>query len=387
MRKPTPPYFASLIVCIFAFSCDNADLNNQNAKDQIVIAKRESSFFSYIEATQINENSECPNNILIFPTWDKYWDTIDALDQMIEDECDAFDATVPNNTSDDDYDALANAVGFDEDNVLLSFEEDLGFCSLRTKLLLLENDWLDQQGNGEWDASTDPDNHFIDDDTERAILSYDAEVIIGDIQRGYVYYKFLDDVGNWIEVHNSDFDAMAQVSNGNIPTNNPNVIVVTPEREVGTSSCKDKVKEVTYEVLGGNRIKRISKVRPAFGTNCSSNPCTSVLPSKIKVKTKGYKWKNGKWRNRRTWVAAGINDINIINPGYRYIDCDFEDPIYKFKEKRRRKAKVKSTTTTYIAPIGIPQRNNNELQDNKLYSYHKQGLLIVNKDFHDMPEN
>lgn len=360
-------------------------MNNQNAKDQIVIAKRESSFFSYIEATQINENSECPNNILIFPTWDKYWETIDALDQMIEDECDAFDATVPSNTSDDDYDALANAVGFDEDNVLLSFEEDLGFCSLRTKLLLLENDWLDQQGSGEWDASTDPDNHFIDDDTERAILSHDAEVIIGDIQRGYVYYKFLDDVGNWIEVHNSDFDAMAQVSNGNIPTNNPNVIVVTPEREEGSSTCKDKVKEVKYQALGDNRIKRISKVRPAFGTNYSTN--SSVQPSKIKVKTKGYKWKNGKWRNRRTWVAAGINAEISSNHGLRYIDCIHESEIYKFKEKRRRKAKVKSTTTTYIAVIGVPQRNNNELQDNKLYSYHKQGVIIVNKDFYDMPEN
>lgn len=77
--------------------------------------------FDYIESTHIDNGVDCENNILIFPTWDKYWETIEELDGMIENDCDAFDATVPNGTSDDDYDALADAAGFDEDNVLRRF--------------------------------------------------------------------------------------------------------------------------------------------------------------------------------------------------------------------------------------------------------------------------
>ena len=58
------------------------------------------------------------------------------------------------------------------------FEEDLEFCSLRRKIESLENDWLDQQGDGQWDINADPDNHFIDDETERAILSQNKEINI-----------------------------------------------------------------------------------------------------------------------------------------------------------------------------------------------------------------
>lgn len=372
-------------------SCENADVSQeQNANSDVSLMQKQSSMFNYIESTQINNGVECENNILIFPTWDKYWGTIDQLDVMIDADCDAFDANVPNNVTDDQYDALADAAGFDEDNVLRKFEEDLEFCSLRRKIESLENAWLELQGDGQWNADEDPDNHFIDDETERTLLSENAEVIIGDKKRGYTYYKFIDDEGNWIEVSNSDLNVISEIVNqinqGTIPTNNPNVTVVTPKRDEQSGySCKDKVKEVKYEELGGDRLKRISKVRPAFGTNCSSNPCTSVFPSKMKAKTKGYKKKNGKWKARRLWIAAGINGATQPEQGLRYIDCASENSVHKFKEKRRRRVKVKTTTTTYIPVAGTPQRFNNALQDNKIFSYHKKGNLIVNKDFYDMP--
>ena len=291
----------SILIGLLIVSCEKADLSQeQNANNDSSLMQKQSSMFNYIKSTQINNGVECENNILIFPTWDKYWGTIDQLDVMIDSDCDAFDATVPNNVTDDQYDALADAVGFDEDNVLRKFEEDLEFCSLRRKIEGEEATWLDQQGDGQWDANADPDNHFIDDETERTLLSENAEVIIGDKKRGYTYYKFVDDEGNWIEVSNADLNVISQIaqqiSQGSIPTNNPNVTVVTPKRDEQSGySCKDKVKEVKYEEIGGDRLKRISKVRPSFGTNCNANPCTSVFPSKVKAKTKGYKRKNGRW--------------------------------------------------------------------------------------------
>ena len=105
----------------------------------------------------------------------------------------------------------------------------------------------------------------------------------------------------------------------------------------------------------------------------------------MKVKTKGYKKKNGKWKARRLWIAAGINGVIQLEHGLLYIDCASENKVHKFKEKRRRRVKVKTTTTTYIPIAGTPQRFNNALQDDKIFSYHKKGNLIVNKDFYDMP--
>ena len=116
-----------------------------------------------------------------------------------------------------------------------------------------------------------------------------------------------------------------------------------------------------------------------------ANPCTSVFPSKVKAKTKGYKKKNGRWKARRLWIAAGINGQSQLDDGFRYIDCALANKVHKYKEKRRRRVKVKTTTTTYIPVAGTPQRFNNALQDNGIYSYHKRGNLIINKDFYDMP--
>lgn len=384
----------SIFIGLMVTSCNNGDLSKENnsKNNNASFAQRQSSMFDYVESIQIDNGVECENNILIFPTWDKYRGTIDQLDQMIENECDAFDATVPNNITDDQYDALAEAAGFDEDNILRKFEEDLIFCSLRQKLEIEENTWLDQQGDGQWNADEDPDNHFIDDETERTLLSHHAEVVIGDRKKGYVYYKFIDDEGNWIEVHNNDLDVISQISQqinqGNIPTNNPNVVVVTPKKdEAGNYSCKDKVKEVKYEVSdnGGDRLKRTSKIRPSLGSNCNASPCSSVFPSKVKAKTKGYRKKNGKWKAKRLWIAVGINGQNQPEAGLRFIDCAQQNELHKYKEKRRRKVKVKETSTTYIPIQGVPQRYNNALQDNKLFSFHKKGNLIVNKDFYDMP--
>lgn len=74
----------SILLGFVVVSCDNADLSQeQTAKNDNSLMQRQSSMFSYIESTQINNGVDCKNNILIFPTWEKYWETIEVLDQMI----------------------------------------------------------------------------------------------------------------------------------------------------------------------------------------------------------------------------------------------------------------------------------------------------------------
>lgn len=365
----------SILLGLAVVSCSSPDLTQEQSENKDnTLMQRQSSLFNYIESTNINNGVNCEGNILIFPSWAKYWETIEILDQMTENYCDDFDATVPNNISDDEYDTLADAASFDEDNILRKFESDLHFCSLRRKIESLETSWLDQQGDGQWDINADPDNHFIDDETERALLSEKAEVLIGDRKRGYIYYKFLDDVGNWIEVHNNDFTAISQVSQGNVPTNNPNVIVVTPKREGPSGSgCKDNITNQGYHYGSSDtRVKQIDKLRRE----------TAIGNSKIKAKTKGYKKKKGKWKARRTFITAGINAQIIVNPGICLIKCGQENTELKNKEKRRRKVKVKHSIPQYI---GIdPDRKWLTVKNNAVYGLHKQGqTLIVNLDFYD----
>lgn len=359
----------SLFVGLFFISCEN--INNSKQETAKDIQKRQSSIFSYIDSFHIDNEIGCENNILIFPSWQKYDETIDSLDDMIDAQCDEFDATVPANITDDEYDALASAANFDEDNVLIKFEDDLAFCSLRCKISKEEDIWLENQGDGEWNPNEDPDNHFIDDETERTLLSERAEVLIGDKKNGYTYYKFLDDSGNMISVINGDLVAMSQVSNGTIPTGNPNVIIITPRKtETGTINCKVDLKEVRYEIYGPNRIKRKSKVR--------NNDWWSH--KKISALTKGYKKKNGRWKKRRTWITAGVTDISGSYNGHIFNDCQKDFEIRKTKERRRRRVKVKIRGDRFEGGnlmIGIEPKG--------VYSYHKQGILDVKRDYYEMP--
>ena len=377
-----------LLLCLIIISCgENEPLQNDVKLSFVNVLKRESSNFNYIKSFRIENGTAKGNNVLIFPSWDKYFETIDKLDEMVDKDCDAFDATIQNtqyaqyrinktskssalNISDDEYDELADEAGFDEDNVLVKFEDDLKFASLRKKIAIDEEKWLTEQGDGVWNSKLDPDNHFIDDETERTLLSEKAEVVIGDDNIGYVYFKLLDDYGGRIEVYNSDLVTITQVSKGYIPKNKNNVVVVESNMTQNTAiDCKRDLKEVEYEIFGSNRIKRKSKVR--------NNDWWSH--KKISAMTIGYKKKNGKWKKRRTNIAAGITNINGTSAGFVYNNCSTKFEIMEIKEKHRRRVKVKVRGDRYNGGnliIGI--------KDNNVYSFHKQDGLNVKKDYYDM---
>lgn len=368
-------------------SCETNEITpTQSTKNEGSTSQRVSDIIAGVESTVINnglEETGCENNILIFPSWEKYWQTIEDLDQMTEQYCDDFDANVPAGITDDQYDVLCQNAGFDEDDMLRKFEDNLKFCSLRQKIENDEAIWLDAQGDGAWDPNADPDNDFIDDETERALLSTGHEVIIGTRKKGYVIYKLFDDEGNYVAISNMDANALQQINNGVIPTNNPNVVVSIPPRI--KPACKDKVKQVTYEASGDNRLKRISKIRREFGASYSSTASvsTAIFKSKVKVKTKGYKKKNGKWKCRRTWITAGISGQEPFSSGDGFDTCEAPISIQKTKEKRRRKVKVKQTVDPFVGVLS--DLHYFTVDDNKLFSLHKQGGLLINKDFYDMP--
>lgn len=361
----------SILLGLLMISCEKNDMSTQEVVQNVdTHLFKQSTMFDSIESFHIDNKVECDNNILILPSWNYYAETIDKLDELIDEECDAFDATVPSNITDDQYDVLADAAGFDEDNPLNRFEDELAFCSLRRKIAAEEDIWLEQQGDGQWDINADPDSHFIDDETERTLLSVNAEVIIGDRKSGYIYYKFLDDAGGMVQVSNWDLEAMAQVSDGTIPTDNPNVVVIPPRKLQSSIDCKIDLKEEKFEINGSNRIKRKCKVRNSDAWS----------HRKISALTVGYKKKNGKWKRRRTWITAGITDLSGTNAGIVHNQCTEIIEVSKIKEKRRRRVKAK---------IRGDRHNGNALtigiKDNEIYSFHKQAVLNVKRDYYDMP--
>lgn len=363
-----------LVGSIAFLSCDSPDLlQEQDVKNGVSLTRkqRQSSMFSYIESIKIDNSIDCESNILIFPSWEKLWETADKLDEMIDDECNVFDATVPDSLTDEEYDILAYTAGFDEDNVLVKFENDLGFCSLRKKVEVLENRWLELQGDEDWNINEDPDNHFIYDETERALFSINNEVIIGEKKTGYVYYKLIDNF-KWIEVHNWDLEAIIQVRRGFIPTNNPNIIVrkIKVNKDLQSSAeCKTHIKKTQYFQNGKNRIKIKSKVinNDSWGAK------------KISALTVGYKKKNGKWKRARTRIAAGVTGSDIANNSVLYQNCGIAFEKHKVKEKRRRRVKAKIRGQRFDGAsliIGIKPQ--------KAYSYHKQDSINLRLDYYDM---
>ena len=377
-----------MISCI---SYDKDFATAEKSSDDNNTSSMRSSLNSEVYAMYVNNGSAvaCSNNILVFPSWKDYHDAIEKLDKQVELSIDAFDVSInAANLSDDAYDAICESNGFDEDNVLLQFESELDFCSLRKIIAHKETLWLDKQGDGQWNADEDPDNHFIDDESERSLLNDQGEVAIKDDRGNIVIYHFNDDAGNYIEIHNMDINALQQINAGAVPQNNPNVVIVKPENIV-VGDCKFKITEVVYEDNGTNRFKRTSKIRRAVGTTCDTytKKCSVLAYSKIKAKTKGYKKRNGKWRGGRTTIAAGLFGSEPSTAGLRNIDCVKPQAVNEYNIGRQRRIKVIVKKGSPYIPLGFPTNYNNGVQDNKLFSYHSQANLFVNKDFYDMPEN
>ena len=368
-------------------SCDKAELTQdeitQVNKTSSQEAMKQSSMFNYIESINVNNglNTECENNILIFPSWEVYHLTIEKLDELTENYCNAFDANIPANISDEQYDALCESAGFDEDNILKQFEEDLAFCSLRQKINVAEDAWLDTQSETGPFVGNDPDDDFIDDETERALLNEGHEVIIGDRKKGYVIYKFIDDLGNFYQINNMDLELLQAINNGVVPVGNPNLVINSPKPS--DVDCKKEVKEIEMEYGTVNRCKRISKIRKSLTGAIMGD----ISPSKIKATTKGYKLKKRKWKRRRTNITASINGINLSTSGIIYVECSKEQELLVTKSKKRRRVSVKRKCPELVGGSTSDVSDSWNVIDDKIYSYHQQGSLITNKDYYDMPNN
>lgn len=352
--------FLGLLIAFGFVSCDKNEAPlDEKSRDTAELAAKQSSFYE-VSSMYIDNglSTTCENNILLFESWDKFYEIVDFLDEDIETHCDAFENSQPTTLTDEEYEAISEQLNFDEDKPLIDFETDLEFCSLRKKLYDLETTWLAQQGDGSWDENSDPDNHFIDDDTERTLFNEGVEIAIGSREGTFVIYKFFD--WGYVQIQNEDYEALQQINlTGVVPENNPNVVIV---REVlnSTPGCKDQVTYRNYFDTGDRtRIKTVTKIKPPFG----------LFFSKAKAKTKYYR-KKGVWVRGKTTITARIE-------GKYHDSCEFETEENLNRTKKRSKVKVKFKINTALG-------NYIAVQDNKFYSVHKRRNDVIKTiDFYD----
>lgn len=344
-------------------------------------AAQESSILQGVKATYIDNgiSTTCSNNILIFPTLQEYENAIGKLDELIEQHNDAFDQQTANMT-DEESDNYADAIGFDEDQPLTDFEKELDFCSLRSYLIPLEDNWLDQQGDGAWNLDTNPDNYYIDDDTERALLSIGSEFIVGNCRDGYTLYKRYDwgyisfsiaDIGSVTTI----LTALNNITNPTVQPININgatpsqvndvlanyeqpvvkVVTTVPPTSSNSGSCRNYVKDKGEHLFSSDR--RISWKHKFKETGFLVHP---LLTDKtlIKTYTKSFRKKKGRWKKYKSTISTGFTgktvDVQCSNP-------QNDDIPNELTTKKRKKVKQRG----YVS-------GNRSTQQNLLFSVHKQ---------------
>lgn len=340
----------------------------------------ESSIIPGVKGVHVDNgiSTKCDNNILIFPTPQSYENAITILDQLIDSHNDNFDQNTYNMT-DVEADDHADSLGFNEDQPLVDFEKDLNFCSHRNYVETLEEDWLSLQGDGAWNLNTSPDSHYIDDETERALLSIGAEYIIGNCTDGYKYFKEfgwgtveldikdLDTLSNTITslnqiVHPSDIDGpthqqVTQYLNTvkrNYKINIKDISALIGQLGPLTNDCREYAKEKGEKIFNNNRriIWKHKFVRRAgFG---------SFAAIKGKALTRSFRKKGGTWKRHRAIISADLK-------GVVYSNCSTEESMTSTKERRRKRLKN-------IKFLNDPGSNlqSKKLRPKGLFSIHKQ---------------
>ncbi len=207
-----------------------------------------------------------------------------CLEDAYDAHQDAFEAEY-GDLSDEEIELIEEEIGFDDYLPLREFENTLGFASLRSKIEIEEEAWLD---NEELDLDNNPDDHFIVDDVTRTIFNESGQLMIA---------GELVDVNTLAELNGEE------------------------GADSRSSTCKTHKSKSAYVNYATNRLmkKKVAIRSYAWGTY-------------VKAKTKSYKKKRRRWRKYRRNICAQAD-------GYLWnAECEnqtyFNYPLAKCKKRK-----------------------------------------------------
>lgn len=296
----------TLLLLTILFSC--------NTSDEDIVEKDSTNNYSRLAYKEILE----------FKDFDEYDATVETLYDRIETYDDTF-LKEYGHLEEDELDDVEDKLNYDDFQPVIEYENE--FKSLRAIISAKEEEWLIQQGDTDvLNEKADPDNHFIVDDVERALLNEFAEVKIGNF-----YHRFFD----WGVVKTENYDSLKrirtqQITSSSVPMLiNLGFIVVTVYPPIPTTDCKKTLTRENSYVNAYNSKRRI-KVKHKVRLNQFAGA------PKIVTIIKGYKKKRGRWKKRRTPIGIGFSGKCLEN-------CTKDLYVSKYKSvknRRSRRAKI-----------------------------------------------
>ena len=276
--------------------------------------------------------------VLEFKSFEDFENTIEKLYLEIEAYDDAF-LKKYGHLSEDELDDVEDELNYNDFQPVVDYEKQQNFRSLRAIIAEKESKWLEEQEGREFlDEKTDPDNHFVVDDVERALLNEHSEVKIGDD-----FYKYYE----WGLVKTKSYESLVRSrllsrQNSTVPVLTDLDFIVIYNDPFGggsgsgtgsgtgsgsstTTGCKRTITR-EHRYTNGHNGRRSIKVKHKVRLNQFAGA------PKIVTIVKGYKKRRRKWRKRRTPIGIQFNGKCLEN-------CDQELMVSKYKSVRRRRSR------------------------------------------------
>ena len=365
------------IVGMFFLSCDKDEVYvDETANGSKKVAARNSGF--HMETI----DNGLDGQILFFDSAESYESVQEDLFNQTQAYLDGYQPQIPSDLDDDQLEEYLNGIGYNEDIIYEGFEQSIGFNSFRVKLNNDIDVWLDSQTNYEMmiNEENDPDNNTLVLESDRTLYNMGGEVVVLDSLQNPIIYKAFD----WghLVVENFDTDVIKIINIENLKTSEEiqsrflgkSNITFKSDNPIPSGNCSQgniKNKQHFYSPTHQHNVKSIIKNRKAiFPGNGSQD--------RLIIKTKGYLWKNGGWKNKPVWLVSGFtskkfqgnHSITWWNSG-----CAGTGQTQLFPAKTKCVMK-------YEYDGGNPKGSNIVYLDNTLYAYHGQGTFTFTVDFY-----
>lgn len=368
------------VLGMFFLSCDKDEVYESETTDNTkkVVARNSGFHMETID-------NGLDGQILFFDSAESYNSVQEDLFNQTHAYLDGYQPQIPTELNDDQLEAFLNSINYNEDIIYEGFEQSIGFNSFRVKLNNDIDQWLDMQTNQEMiiNEENDPDNNTLVLESDRTLYNMGGEVVVLDSLQNPIIYKAFDwghliikdfdtDILKAINVQNIKSLDQIQTQFGDLSNIKikKDFIDASAPAPCMTDNIKDK--KHVYSTTGQNNVKSIIKNRNTPFSNSGEH-------DRLIIKTLGYKWKNGKWRNRELWLVNGFtskrNQANQTLTWWRYF-CDNASHVNTHQYIARSKCVRK-----FEYDGGSPG-NNVAWKNNSIYAYHGEGTFTFTVDFY-----
>lgn len=372
------------ILLMSLVSCEKPELTKEEKATDT--ASQMAGKGSGIYAMHINNGIDCNciNNILVFPNWETFRATTEALEIQRDVNVTEFASNAPIGLSDEDFEIYSDSQNFREEQPYLDFEATYQFASLRKMIYDQETDWLASLGEFEvWDMEKDPSNHYIWYENQ-VLLNEQAEVIVKDSLGKDVIYKFYE--GGHLEIRDNDYKLLTQLNTTTEPVISSKLLYYVGgpcEVIYGQPNPWDNFPFPCDGYSGGGggggpapepTCKTSNDIRKSFGTSGGTKIKTvdkfkhNIFfgNDKVKCKTEYYRWHDAPWpftggawvRGKTTLTATLVSNFALNCNG------NGQGPLPNSKTEKASKVKVEWSGNDLA---GSP-----EVIDNAIYGTHKR---------------